>query len=284
MTTSISNRAMLVNLQISQWTARKLDRAETTALNARHGLTIEAGRVNKNLLPMAAELERVHQTTSFIRKDFAKRTLPWGLEGVNILKADGYMEFTGVVRKWRDDWESAVDGFLHAYPTYHAEAKDLLNGLFREEDYPHVDDLRRRFAFNIRFMPVPDQQDWRVDIGDDALAAIKAQLQADITETMGSAMQAAWQRVHDVVSKAHERLKDPDNVFRDTLVENAVELCSLLPSLNITDDPDLEAVRQTLERSLCKHKPDTLRDDLAVREGVTNQMAEIMAKMKGAYA
>lgn len=283
MATTLSNRALLVNLQISQWTARKLDRSETQLLNQRHGLTVEAARVNKNLLPLATELERVHQITAFVRKDFAKRTLPWGLEGVNILKADAYVEFTGVVRQWQTEWHGAVDGFLAAYPEYREEAKLLLNGMFKEEDYPHVDDLARRFSFNMRFMPMPDQQDWRVDIGDEALTKLRTELSRDIEKSMAEAMNTAWLRVYDVVAKAHERLSNPDNVFRDSLVDNAIELCGLLPALNVLDDPGLEKARQALERTLCAVKPDTLREDLSVRAKVAGEMNDILRKMSGAF-
>lgn len=279
MATTLSERALLVNLQISQWTARKLDRAETVALNQRHNLTVEGARVNKNLLPLSTELTRVHQMTQAIRKEFAHMTLPWGLEGVCILNADAYFDFTGKVRQWKTDWNGAVDGFLDAYPTYRDEAKTLLNGMFKEDDYPTTEDLRRRFAFNIRFMPMPDQQDWRVDIGDDATKELKAQLTADIEASVGAALQEAWRRVYEVVEKAHERLRDPENVFRDTLVQNAVDLCAVLPTLNFTKDPDLERVRQDIERSLCSNTPDTLRNDPTVRSKVADEMADILKKM-----
>ena len=41
-------------------------------------------------------------------------------------------------------------------------------------------------------------------------------------------------------------MADPKKVFRDSLVENARELCELLPKLNMTDDPNLEAIRKEL--------------------------------------
>lgn len=284
MGTTLSDRAMLVSLGISQWTARKLDRVETAAVNRKHGLTVEAARVNKNLLPLATELERVHQITAAIRKDFDARTLPWGMRGLNILKADAYIEFTAVVRQWMDDWHAAVGGFITAYPQYREEARLLLNGMFKDEDYPDPSDLQRRFGFSIQFYPLPDEKDWRVDIGDEAVTQLKAQLTANIEQAMGQAMQEAWRRVHEVVSKTHERLSDPDNKFKDSLVDNALELCALLPTLNVTDDPELERTRQLLERAIAGVKPATLRDDLAVRAGVAEQMGDILRKMGGVYA
>ena len=46
-----------------------------------------------------------------------------------------------------------------------------------------------------------------------------------------------------------EKLADPKAVFRDTLVENTKEVCSILSRLNFADDPDLETMRQQVEES-----------------------------------
>lgn len=278
---ALNERALLCMLQISQWTARKLDKIETVALNRAHGLNVEAARVNKNLLPFGVALERVHATTGQIRKDFARRTLPWGIDGVNILKATAYLDFIAVVRDWQVEWQAAVDEFVATYPQAVAEARVLLNTLFRVEDYPPADTIADRFRFNIQFMPVPDQQDWRVDVGDAERTRLSEAITAQVVEAEGRAVREAWQRVYDVVSKARERLAVPENVFRDTLVENAQELCALLPSLNITDDPALERARQDIEGSLCRHLPDTLRNDPAVRQDVAERMAEVMTRMAG---
>lgn len=278
---TLSEQALLCTLQISQWTARKLDKTETVALNRSHGLNVEAARVNKNLLPFGVALERVHAITGQIRKDFTKRTLPWGIDGMNILKATAYLDFITTVRDWKVEWQAAVDEFVTTYPQAVREAEVLLNTLFKPEDYPEPETIRDRFRFDVRFMPVPDQQDWRIDVGDAERARLAEAITAQVTEAEGRAVREAWQRVYDVVSRARERLAIPENVFRDTLVENAQELCALLPSLNVTDDPALERARQDIEGSLCRYTPDDLRNNPVVREDVAEKMADVMARMAG---
>lgn len=284
--TTLSERAMLVTLNISQWTARKLDRDETTALNRSHGLTVEAARVNKNLFPLSSPLERVHQTTGAIRKDFSRRTLPWGIDGVQILKASAYVDFTAQVNKWQDEFEAAVGDFITAYPVLLEEAQVLLGSLFKAEDYPSISELRHRFAFAIRFMPVPDKQDWRIDVGDEARKRLEEDISQRIAETESTAMTEAWKRIYDVIAHAQERLRNPEAIFRDSLVDNAVELCGLLPGLNITDDPKLEKARQQLEGVLAPFiaNKTPLRDDLKVRADAAKKLAGVMAKMGGMYA
>ena len=79
-----------------------------------------------------------------------------------------------------------------------------------------------------------------------------------------------------------EKLDDPKAVFRDTLVENTREICSVLTRLNFTDDPNLEAMRQEVEQSLTKHHPDALRNDPDLRRDKAAEAKAIMAKM-GAF-
>jgi hypothetical protein len=102
-------------------------------------------------------------------------------------------------------------------------------------------------------------------------------------EVEQSAMAEAWSRVHEVVEKTVERLANPENVFRDSLIDNAIELCSLMPSLNIANDAEMEGVRQTIERTLAHFagNVDALRHDPVERQDAAAQLAEVMRKMAG---
>jgi hypothetical protein len=144
--------------------------------------------------------------------------------------------------------------------------------------------MRRKFRVEIAFYPVPAPSDCkRTALVGELAEGWARDLAAQLAEKERDSMSAAWKRVYDVVAKAHERLSKPDNIFRDTLVENARELCALLPALNITDDPQLEAMRRQLEGSLCAHEPEALREDEGLRSQVSDKLAEIMAKMGPMY-
>ena len=132
---ALSERAVLVTLNVSQWTARKFDRNETLAVNRKHSLSIEAARVNKALLPKGTELQTLQRVTDMIRKDYEKHTLPWGIDGMRILKSEAYLSFSQEVQHWRDAWEIARDQFLAAYPRLKRDAAQSLGGLYDESDY-----------------------------------------------------------------------------------------------------------------------------------------------------
>jgi hypothetical protein len=218
-----------------------------------------------------------------IRKDFDRHTLPWSVDGMRILKSEAYMGFSQEVNHWRDTWETARDTFLRAYPLLQGEASIALGSMYDPSDYPSVDDLRGRFKFDIRFMPIADERDWRIDVGDEAKAKLQADIRAQLEEVEANAMTEAWSRVQDVVEKTVERLANPDAIFRDSLVDNAVELCAIMPSLNISNNPDMEDVRKTIERTLAKYSGnvDALRHDPIEREDAAHTLADVMRKMAG---
>lgn len=282
--TTLSSKALLVSLAISQWTARRYDKQETSALAQRHGTPTEVARVNKSLLPFAAPLDAIHKKTGEIRTVYYRRTLPWGQHGVNIIKSDGYMDFCSEMSPLLDDWRRLVDAFVIAYPQLREDAKLLLQGLWKEEDYPEPETVRAKFDIDVSFMPVPDQADWRVSLGDEEMERLRLQITAKVHDSQTMAMKEAWKRVYDMVQHAHGRLADPKAIFRDSLVENARELCALLPVLNIADDPEMEKVRHDIEGTLCTYNTDTLREDPKVRSDAARQLEEVMSKMSAFYA
>jgi len=280
---SLSDKALLVSLNISQWAARKLDKRETQELAAKHGTVEGVARVNKALLPGAVALDKVHKKTGEIRTFFYEQTLPWGMEGSRILPSANYMQFVSTLRGKLSEWDQLYTQFKQDYPALQAQARVDLNGLYRDEDYPDVSEMDRKFKADVSFFPVPDAGDFRVTISNDELARLQQDVTERVEEAMGVAMRDCWERLHKIVKHAHEKLADPKAIFRDSLVENAKDLCSLLPRLNITNDAQLEAMRQDLEGALCSHAPEVLRLSAATRAETASKMADIMAKMGSFY-
>ena len=70
-------RAMLVELTIRQWTARKHDRKVSREVDQGHGAQ-NAGRFNKQLIAKDA-LEKIAKKAGAIREFHYAHTLPWGI-------------------------------------------------------------------------------------------------------------------------------------------------------------------------------------------------------------
>jgi hypothetical protein len=286
----ITSRLLCVSLNISQWQGRKLDKRETQELAVKHNLPNEAGRVYKTLLPMASSLDKVHKQTGKIRTYYYEHTVPWEYSR-NALKAEGYIKFAQDMRDMIDEWTHYADDFKRQYPSLHAMAPSVLNGLYRAEDYPSPEQMNRNFNVELRFMPLPEVGNIVIEAADasEAEAAsaaereLREELERGMTARYEAAMQDVWKRLYDCASKTHERLADPRNTFRDSLVDNARDLVRVLPSLNITNDPNLIAMAKQLDDSLCRHHPETLRQPGVTRAETAAKMADLMAKMGAFY-
>lgn len=274
---NLSDRALLVQLSISQWTARKYDKKVTQDVASSHGVTTAAGRYNKVLLPMNDLLDRVHKKSTLIRTKFYENTLPWGIEGTMMLPSANYLNFVTEFRKEKGEWQYLVSDFVSHYTQLKMDAQRLLNGMYNDADYPSEDEILNKFKIDMAIFPVP-ASDFRVSIASDELARIQQDVEARVKDAQQQAMKEVWTRLYDRVKSMAEKLADPKAIFRDTLVDNLREQCDMLTRLNFTDDPNLEALRSEVESNLLKH-PDALRNDPDLRRDKAAEAKAIMDKM-----
>ena len=99
-----------------------------------------------------------------VRQYFYKITLPWTDEGYRLLPANLYFDLTARMREFEASFEQGVEAFLAIYPQYIEQVRPELNGLFREEDYPKAEKLRRKFGVKLEVLPIPTGNDFRVQI------------------------------------------------------------------------------------------------------------------------
>lgn len=274
---NLSDRALLVQLNVSQWTARKYDRRTSVEVARNHGTTLDAGRYNKALLPMADLLDNIHKKTNAVRTKYYVNTLPWGIDGTQMLPTSNYLAFMSEFRKERDDWNSLVRLFVDNYDDLKDNARRVLGSLWDPTDYPAKHEIGSKFHMDMAVYPVPSS-DFRVSIASAELTRIQQDVERRVTESQQKAMADLWQRIHDRVKHMAEKLADPKAIFRDTLVENIQEQCAMLTRLNFAEDPNLEAMRQEVESKLIHH-PDALRNDPDLRRDTAAEAKAIMDKM-----
>tara|TARA_R110000822_G_scaffold6164_4_gene25853 strand:- start:1122 stop:1973 length:852 start_codon:yes stop_codon:yes gene_type:complete len=275
---NLSDRALLVQLSISQWTARKHDKRASKEVTEANAASTSAGRFNKSLLPMNDYLDNVHKKSGLIRNMYYDNTLPWGVEGTQMLPSANYLAFMTEFRKQKAEWEQLVSEFIDHYDYLKANAQRFLGTLYNDADYPVATEIISKFKMDMAVFPVPSN-DFRVSIGSDELNRIQQDVERRVQEAQTTATRDVWQRLFDKVEKIAERLSDPTSKFRDSLIENAREMCELLPRLNFTDDPQLEAMRQEVESKLVSMSVEVLRSDPLVRRNTAADAKAIMDKM-----
>lgn len=277
----ITHKAMLATVHISVWTATKHDRKVNREVADQNGARERAGRYNKQLLMGASKLEELRSLAGQIRQNFYKVTLPWSDDGRRVLPS--YFLF-GLTEKWRESerkfWEG-VDMFLALYPDYIRETRCELGGLFREEDYPTADRLRYKFSIKLDIQPFPAGEDFRVNMSAEEHARMAREIDASAKEKLAKGTEELWRRLRQVVGHMVERLSEPDSRFHTTLVTNIEELVSVLPALNINQDPDLDRFATAVRERLCVYSAKELKQDNLLREVTATEAAGIVREIDG---
>lgn len=280
MENALNKKAMLVDLSIKCWYARKHDRKVTEEVAEAHQTRGDVGRYNKNLLPVdALSYDTVRRLVGEIRLEHYRQTLPWSNDGARILPAVNYLQYMEIMREKRGKFERAVKEFLVEYPGLRENAKEQLKTLYQAEDYPQVGRIEQLFGVSVKVFPLPAGEDFRVSLAGGDAEAIREQIEKDTRETVVEAMREPYRRLHVVVARMAERLGDPKGKFKDSLVSNIEELCDLLPSLNLTGDPEMGRMTDLVRSKLAGHDPDDLRDDAKLRKQVAEEARRIGADL-----
>lgn len=270
--TSLSTSALIVNLSISVWTGRKLDKRVSQEIDQGKNTKARAGNYHKNLFAGSTSLEHVNKLAGEIRTWHYHMTQPWGDNGDRILNVASMLEYRMQLENYEQQFVDAVNVFLKEYNTLISTAAFTLGDLFVREDYPEAEEIESKFGFNYMFSPVPMAGDFRLDINMQGLQELQAQYEEALKNRVQMAMDDAWGRVTKVLNHMSDKLEDTaegkHKIFRDTLVDNAIDLCEVLRNFNLTGDPKLETVRKRLEALLRGLDGDSLRQSVELRHAV----------------
>jgi len=277
----LDRRAMIVNLNISQWAARKYDAKVSREVAEKYGAGADAGRYNKVLIAQE-ELRAIQKIANAARTFHYFNSLPWGDNGDRVLPAKNFPTYTAEMDTLREQFNAAADRLAELYPNLKADAKDQLNGLWNPEDYPADGVIRGKFSFKYSFSPMPVSSDFRVEIiGADAAEKIRGEIETRTTEAQAAATAELYRRLYEGVKHMADKLADPGAIFRDSLVNNLVDICDAMPRLNFTGDAELDRITQAIKDRLTNISPDVLRDGPLYRGQVAGEAGAILREITG---
>jgi hypothetical protein len=286
--TDIREKAMTVQFNSKCWTARKFDKAATMKHNQDQGADQDASRINKLLIPKSIIDGPVKARQHAQHKIHDVFTSKWASRGVNILKATVYEEYATKMSEAEEAFWQAVELFMTRYQLFYdnlwEKGPERMGGMYDRADYPTPQEVKGKFTFNVHYSPITNSQDWRIGgLGAEETQKLAAAVAERERELLAGAMKSVWERLHKVVKKVVDVLGTADAIFRDTLIGNVIDLCNILPDLNLEDDPQLEDLRKEVERSIGSLDPAMLREDPEGRKLVAEDAKKILDKIGGYF-
>jgi hypothetical protein len=273
---SLKDRAMVVNVHISLWGARKQDDKVKREIEDIHNVR-EVGSFTKKLMK-SPHLEEINTKAGRIRKIYREMTLPWGDNGDRIITTDKYFEFLTTLGKETMEFDQLCDNFAYkVYVDQIEKERERLKTMFRESDYPHPDLIRDKFRLKTVFSPLTDGNDFRLAASDEINAILKAQMDHELQERVTTANDEILDKVRVVVMKMYETLSEPGKGFKSSLIGNVEALVDTIPTINIFNDTHITEVVEML-KPLCVNY-DVLKGNDSFRQEIAKKAFNVLQNM-----
>lgn len=274
----LHNKTLLICLGLSGISSARADKQITAEVLTDKNAAEDAGRWVSRLWPKEA-LEPIRSLDSQIRAFHYQKTLPWMDKGERIIAARTFTPYMDEMRNMRYKRETLVQGFLDHYEDWIQAARLMRGDTFREDEYPHVSDARKKFKFELSSMPVPHREDFRVTLANEEMDEVQRSLDARIQRAERNATVDLYRRMAAPVVALVERLANPDAKITDATLNALKELVNSLPDINIMDDPEVESIRQSIRDQLCRIYPDAVNDSRSDRQRSLTKANAILNKM-----
>ena len=282
---SLSSSAMLVELSISLWTARKLDRKVSNDVDISNSTQTKAGNYHKNLLAGDDSLSAIQKLAGVVRTYHTNITSPWNDSGQRLLPTAKFLEYKQEMARLEREYWNLVNNFLPLYNTKISASAFQLGALFNRDEYPEVEQVEKKFGFYVRYTPLPEAGDFRVDVGNEAMAELKEEYDKLYASNLEKVTSDAWDRLNKILTQLSFGLRNEGNetdgkkgkVYTSVL-DNAKELCGLLTHFNVSGDTELEAMRIRLEDSLFGLDANDFKESDFLRSEVKKEVDDMLSK------
>jgi hypothetical protein len=283
---SIKNHALLVSLSVSKPQMTKKDDKATRdaeSANNAHG----AGQFRKDLYPKSL-VQPILTVESSARAYIESVTYMW-TRGEYLLPTAKFMEFTERIGKYQVEFDQCVTAFLNNWSNVMQQAQTSQGELFDANAYPDLTDLKNDFRFRVNYRPVTDAGDFRVQMQDDEMDALRAEVETATRESMNNMLRAPLERLKEVVQRLHEVTAKGDRevlnkktgvidlrppIFRDSVVDNIMEEINLLHAFaDVMPDNVLAIAKEIADTT---PHPQQLRDNPVARQEVNTQTAALL--------
>jgi hypothetical protein len=266
---------MIVDLQLSRWSGTKTDPKASKQLTADANAKDGSAIVSKRLVPKEAFTDIVTACNA-LRAHMSKHTLPWSDNGQRIMTRNIFEIFMSGYGELERQFNAAVAEFITVkYPQARDQASFRMGDLFVESDYPTIEELHRKFQVTLDIDGITEPDDFRVALPQQELDKLKASMEESIQRRLGSAMHDVWLRIAELLEHYIEKIGDEDAIFRDSTVNNLIDLMNILPGLNVTGDPKLREIRQRIMATIGSYTPNDLRKQDTLRATAAKEAREI---------
>jgi len=285
--TPLNAKAMLVKLTVRR---ANLSRRDTVAES------FVQNQLDDTSLIVSSKLFRdksnpINQLMTKVSEVYTKHkenTLPYADKGPRILPNVQYFDYSSLMR----GVIAAVDNMKAMHmPNYDKYVQlDIQqrsmspNSRAKLEDYPTAQEFESRIGFDLRFSPLPDASHFLFDISEDDKSAFTDMMTTIEQGARNETIKMMLEPLGHLVEKLNKPIGTEGSIFRESAIENVVENINRAKKLNVSDDPEITQMINTLSSAVNVYTgTNVLRESPIVREQAAKKLDEIARQMGALY-
>lgn len=284
---------LMVKVTVHGWGGGTIDReAASEYARSKHA---EESRYSVYVQFLPDDLcEIMAKAASAISGVWKSRTLPFKDGGWRVLLAEQYLDLFEALRDPKEAYMAAAGKLLAQYDSIRAQAEAALNGGFKPELFPSREQLEGKYGVDIRSEPVLTSNDVRVQgLTDAAAEMVKQSVEAQVKESLGTAVQSIGDSLLTIVLSFREKLKEAKSksgkkrIVWGKLENSAERICTGLDSLvAITGNAKDREIVQRVRTLVCEAEFDPVGWSGTIvatqAESLADEIAEAFILQKGA--
>ena len=286
---SISSSAMLVQLNVSVWTARKKDKAATAKVAREAGASDKAGTYNKNILAGCTELEDLQRFVGNARNDHYAMTAPWSDMGLRLIPTAAFFDYVNHMTGLEQEYWRLYKLFEDAYQWRTSTAMAELGNMFDHNEYPPVDEIRRKFGWTLSKQPVPESGHFSLDMPNEQQEMLKREYDEFYGAQLQGVANDIWSRLKKNLETVLRQLSPKDefnangnqkyNRLYDSVFDTSLELIRMMRDFNVTGDTRMTAIADQLENTLYGVNTDALKNSESLRLEKQQEVKDIIRNL-----
>jgi len=279
---SIASSALIVNLSRSVPDLVKNDPEAAKALARIKNADIGAVTARKSLIdsPALKDLQRLSRE---IYQWHIKNTVPWGDLGQRLKDNAGLIDYRNTMNKFELQFEALANKVVYEYPACCARAQNRLGDLYDPALFPSVEELRRKMSLRVTYEPIADPSNFIVQIGDQAAEEMKKQYNEVLSSRMEGISNYIYEKLREPLTNLVKRIDyeadDAPTGFRNTIVDNVMQIVELMGTCNFNNDPKIDRLKRELRNALKGVTPDALREDSGLRRHTKQEVQKIIDQL-----
>tara|TARA_B110000503_G_C6967673_1_gene337874 strand:- start:65 stop:706 length:642 start_codon:yes stop_codon:yes gene_type:complete len=208
--------------------------------------------------------------------------MPWQDRGARLLPTSLFLSYKAEMNSRESSYVAMVNRFIPNYAAAKQTAMNYLGSMYREEDYPEVNDIASKYKWTLSVSPIPSSGHFCLDVPAEDLENVRKSCDDFVEQKVAEAMRKPWEDLHTMLTGMSGKLQEVDELngtpkrFHETFVTNALDLCKLLNHMNITNDPQLDKARQQLELVLAGTDVDDIKENEFVRSDMKKRVDNIL--------